>query len=301
MKTDRRILSLFIAIVMCASLLTACGSPDSPDISAPPSESETENPGNASSAFELPAEGESPVFDKIVKNGRLRLGVAVAPPCLLQDPETNEYFGPAVDIVKKVAEACGVETEFVDTTWDVVIAGIQADKYDIIIAPLFATEERLKAVDFVNYTEAGTAYFMRKDHPLADEINSYEDLNNPELTIVTYTGTGNEQEIMRKYPDAQIRSIPQPPGGQPPIEDILAGRGDVGHMDSPLALKLEKSYSDLKVIGGAEESVNAPDVSTPIGMAVAKGNDAFCKFLQSVVDSMADETSESIMKYSLED
>lgn len=309
MKGLKKILVLTIALVMCLSmcLFSACNSGTDVDNSAKVSEPKTSetvvspvDSGQPGEQFTVPKAGESSVFDKIVESGTIRVGIAVAPPWLLQNPETSEYFGPAIDIIKKVAEICNLKIEYVDSTWDVIVAGIQADKYDVIVAPLCATEARMEVIDFVNYTEAGTAYFIRKDNKFADSLNSYADLNNPEVTIVTYTGTGNEQEIMKKYPNAKIRSIPQPPGGQPPIEDILAGRGDVGHMDSPLALKVEKDYPELKVIGGGEHSVNNPDISVPIGMGIQKNNEAFARFLQSVVDSMADHTASEIARYSLE-
>ena len=241
------------------------------------------------------AAGESPIVDKIIKSGMLRVGVAVAPPWLLQDPGTNEYFGPAIDITEKLAEELGVEVQYVDTAWDVLVAGLQADKFDLAIAPLFATEKRKEVIDFVTYTSAGTCYFVKEGY---DKVKTLDDLNNPDVTIVTYTGTGNEEGIKAKYPNATIRSIVQPPGGQPPLEEILAGRGDVGHMDSAIALLIEAKYPDLVVIGGAKECIANPDIPFPIGMGFNKNDPAFTAFLQSIVDGMQAEIDASILQFS---
>lgn len=247
-------------------------------------------------AVAVPAEGASPTIDKIRANGKLRAGAAVAAPWLLQDPTTKEYFGPAVDVVERVAELLGVETEYVDSGWDVLIAGLQADKFDLTVAPMFATPQRDEVIDFVTYTTAGTCYFAKKDNA---KVNSLEDLNNKDVTIVTFTGTGTEEGIREKYPEATIRSIVQPPGGQPPLEEVLAGRADVGPFDSPLAIFLSQEYPDLKLIPSDPEACIAePDIPFPIGMGFNEGDPEFAKFLQAVVDSMQEEIDAAILEYS---
>ena len=57
---------------------------------------------------------------------------------------------------------------------------------------------------------------------IVDALENHQDLNNKDVTIVTFTGTGTEEGIREKYPEATIRSIVQPPGGQPPLEEVLA-------------------------------------------------------------------------------
>jgi polar amino acid transport system substrate-binding protein len=246
--------------------------------------------------IKVPAPGESPTIDKIMQNGRLRAGVAVAAPWLLQDPTTSDYYGPAVDLVERIAAELGVPVEYVDSGWDVIVAGLQSDKFDLTVAPLFASPARMEVIDFVNYTEAGTCYFALKDNA---KVNSLEDLNNSDVTIVAFTGTGTEEGIRDKYPNATINSIVQPPGGQPPIEDVLAGRADVGPFDSPLAIFLAQQYPDLKIIPqDPEYCVANPDIPFPIGMGLNKNDPAFTVFLQSVVDAMQEDINAAIIEYS---
>jgi polar amino acid transport system substrate-binding protein len=253
-------------------------------------------PGASPVAIEVPASGESPTIDKIMQNGTLRVGVAVAPPWLLQDPATNEYFGPAADVVERLGEILGVPVEYVDSGWDVLIAGLQSDKFDVTVAPMFATPQRMEVIDFVTYTEAGTCYFALADNP---KVNNLEDLNSADVTIVTFTGTGTEEGIREKYPEATINSIVQPPGGQPPIEDVLAGRADVGPFDSPLAIFIAQQYPELKIIPqDPEYCIANADIPFPIGMGFNKGDPALTAFLQSVVDSMQEEIDAAILQYS---
>ena len=256
----------------------------------------TPEPSASPAAIAVPAPGESPAIDKILANGTLRAGVAIAPPWLLQDPATMEYYGPAADVIERIGEELGVPVEYVDSGWDVLIAGLQSDKFDLTAAPMFATPARMEVIDFVNYTSAGTCYFTKADNA---EINSLEDLNSGDVTIVTFTGTGTEEGIREKYPEATINSIVQPPGGQPPIEDVLAGRADVGPFDSPLAIFLAQQYPDLKIIPqDPEYCIANADIPFPIGMGFNKNDPAFTAFLQSVVDAMQEDLDAAILEYS---
>lgn len=247
-------------------------------------------------AIEVPAPGESPAIDKILENGVLRVGAAVTPPWLLQDPTTREYYGPTDDLMQRIGEELGVPVEYVPSGWDVLVAGLQSDKFDLTAAPMFATPERMEVIDFVNYTSAGTCYMVLADN---EKINSLEDLNSSDVTIVTFTGTGTEEGIREKYPEANIRSIVQPPGGQPPIEEVIAGRADTGPFDSPLAIFLTQQYPQLKIIPeGPEYCIENPDIPFPIGMGINKNDPAFAAFLQSIVDDMQDELNAAIIEYS---
>lgn len=247
-------------------------------------------------AIEVPAPGESAAIDKILANGKLRVGVAVTPPWLLQDPNTREYYGPAADLMQRIGDELGVPVEYVESGWDVLIAGLQSDKFDLTAAPMFATPARMEVIDFVNYTSAGTCYMALADN---EKVNSLEDLNSSDVTIVTFTGTGTEEGIREKYPEAVINSIVQPPGGQPPIEEVLAGRADVGPFDSPLAIFLAQQYPQLKIIPESPEyCIENSDIPFPIGMGFNKNDPAFTAFLQSVVDAMKADLDAAIIEYS---
>jgi ABC-type amino acid transport substrate-binding protein len=243
----------------------------------------------------VPAPGESPTVDKIKAAGKLRAGVAIAWPWLGQDPSTGKYIGATADLGEKIAKTLGVEIEYVPSGWDVIVAGLQAQQFELALAPLFATPKRMAVIDFANYSEGGTCYIVLKD---SKKVQKLEDLNSPDVVTGTFTGTGTEQEFVKKYPKGKIDSVVQPPGGGTRALEVINGRIDTAVFDSPLALALEAKYPQIRIVPEAHECIAHPDIPIPIGVGFGKGDPAFGKFVAEVTAMMKPEMQKTIERYS---
>jgi cyclohexadienyl dehydratase len=246
-------------------------------------------------AVDAPARGKSPTLDQVREQKVLRAGVGIALPWLGQNPKTNQYFGPAVELGERIAKILGVKLEMLPATWDVIIAGLQANKYDFLLAPLFATEKRRQVVDFVNWTEAGTCYAVLKDN---NKVNSLDDLDQPTVTTAVWKGTGTEHAFVAKYKKAKLDSIVMPVTGANRLEDVLARRVDAATLDSPRAHLVVHQYPQMKIIpGGPDNCIKNPDIPIPIGMAFNYGDPELKKFLEAVVAEAKEDIRASIQKH----
>jgi polar amino acid transport system substrate-binding protein len=243
----------------------------------------------------VPAPGQSPTVDAIKKQGKLRAGVAIAWPWLGQDPKTGKYIGAAADLGQKLADTLGVPLEYVPTGWDVIIAGLQAKQFELALAPLFASPKRMAVIDFANYAEGGTCYSVLKTNT---KVNTLADLNRPDVSTGVFTGTGTEQEFVKKYPKGKVSSVVQAPGGGTRVLEVISGRLDAGAFDSPLALALEAKYPQTKTIPAAIDCVAHPDIPIPIGAGFSKGDPAWGKFVTEVTDGMKASMAKTIEHYS---
>jgi polar amino acid transport system substrate-binding protein len=254
-------------------------------------------PANAQSPMpQVPNPGASPTIDAIRKAGVLRAGVAVAWPWLFEDPQSHKYVGASIDVAEALAKALGVRIQYVPSNWDVIIAGLQSNKFDIIVAPLFATPARMQVVDFVNYTTAGSCYVVLKSNKKISDLDS---LNNPEVTVETHTGTGNEQGFLKKYPKAKDYSVPPPIGGGYNIEDVLNGRVDALIINSSDGPWIAEQYPQVRILPkDPQYCVTHPDIPFPIGMAYRKGDTAFGHFAQQVIQAIKARIDADIIKYS---
>ena len=250
----------------------------------------------APSEVVAPAAGESPTVDAIRAAGKLRAAVAVALPVIGQDPKTGEFFGPAIEIGQWIADGLGVELELVESNWDVIIAGLQANKYELAIAGLYATPARREVVDFVTYYEMGFCHMALKDN---DKIQTLDDLNSPDVVACQYTGTGTEQSVMEKYPNVTLDSMVSPPGGETRIEEVLAGRCDFCTIDSPLILVYQMEYPQIKVLPeSAEYCFTHPDMASDVGLALNYGDAALKAYIESLVKAHKDDIDALFEKYS---
>jgi polar amino acid transport system substrate-binding protein len=95
-----------------------------------------------------------------------------------------------VDIAKEIASRLDRELKYVTTSWDGIIEGLRAGRYDGILGSMAITDERLKIVDFsAPYYFSGPQLIVRKDSGLKS-IADFDDSK----TVALVTGTTFEQD-----------------------------------------------------------------------------------------------------------
>jgi|SRR5665647_417472 len=137
-------------------------------------------------------QNEKTVVQDIQNRGELRVGVAPAAPHVYKDPSTNEWRGTYVEFTKYWAKTLGVKITFVDTSWDNIVAGLQAGKYDVAAA-LNATPTRSLAVAFSDpLVSQISAYAL---NPSKTPVKNWSELNNANYTICVMSGTAQDKAI----------------------------------------------------------------------------------------------------------
>lgn len=161
----------------------------------------------ASQAHAQSAEG---YWQEIQKRGVLRCGAAVAPPHVIRDPQSGEYSGTFVDLCKKFAEdALGVKAELVDTTWDNIVAGLQANRWDLSLA-LNQNPKRAMAIAFsqpvVQYEVSGV--YDQANPKFSTQPASLADIDVSGVTIIVMSGTAQDSTLTTRVKNATILRLP---------------------------------------------------------------------------------------------
>ncbi|EJC83387.1 periplasmic component of amino acid ABC-type transporter/signal transduction system [Rhizobium leguminosarum bv. trifolii WSM2297] len=161
---------------------------------------------SATAAQAQTAEG---YWQGVQKAGTLRCGAAVAPPYVMRDPATGEYSGFFADLCKEFAETLKVKPEFVDTTWDNIVAGLQAGKWDVSLA-LNRTPARAMAVQFsVPAMEYQISLAYNKNNPkIAAGAASVADIDKAGVTLAVMSGTAQDKAISAVVKNATIMRLP---------------------------------------------------------------------------------------------
>lgn len=145
----------------------------------------------------------------VQKAGVLRCGAAVAPPYVMRDPATGEYSGFFADLCRDFAAVLEVEPKFVDTTWDNIVAGLQAGKWDMSLA-LNRTPVRAMAVQFsVPAMEYQISLVYNKENPkIPAGAASVADVDVAGVTMTVMSRTAQDKAISAAVKNATILRLP---------------------------------------------------------------------------------------------
>ena len=170
------------------------------------------------------------ILHKVLDSGTLKVGTTGDfNPMSFKDPETKEYRGHQIDAAKQLATDMGVEVEFVATDWKTLINGVVAGKYHIAMTGTSMTVTRAKAAGYtIPWGRTGYLPLTRKE--IADRFETWEDLNNPDVTVGYNLGTSFADFVKVRLPKATVKEVESPARDW---QDLLAGRGGRHHLEHP--------------------------------------------------------------------
>lgn len=254
MKKGKGILVLILVIVMTLSLFGCAGGGDE--------EKSTETAAN--------------LLEEIQAKGVLTVGIeGTYPPYTYHDESSDDLTGYDVEIARAIAEKLGVEAEFVETKWDSIIAGLDAERYDAVINQVGITPERQEKYDFSQpYTYTKGSLIVAEDN---NEITSFEDLAGKKAA---QTVTSNWAATAESY-GATIEGTD---GFSQSIELVLAGRADATLNDDVTFYDFKKAKPDAKVkIVATSDEVNVS------GVMIRKGNEEFLAAIDTALEELKAE------------
>jgi cystine transport system substrate-binding protein len=196
-------------------------------------------------------------LEQIKQAGALRIGTeGTYAPFTFHDA-SGALVGFDVEIGRAVAEHIGVEAEFVEGPWDGLIAGIDANRYDVVINQVGISEERQAKYDFSEpYIASKAALVVRGDN---SDITSFESLAGKKSA---QSLTSNFGKLAESFGAELVGTE----GFDQSIALVLQGRADATINDSLsfFDFKTQQPDADVKVVATAENA----DFS---GVLLAKG------------------------------
>jgi ABC-type amino acid transport substrate-binding protein len=150
-------------------------------------------------------------LDRIQSDGKLRVGWATWWPYAYKDPENkNELSGVAIDVFELMAKELKTEVVWVEDSWATLIAGLQANKFDVTL-PMGRTLERAKAATYASpFLQFGSGIVIRKED--AAKYKSWQDLDKDGLKVAVALGSTGDTFASRKFANADVvrlRSEPE--------------------------------------------------------------------------------------------
>ncbi|SFJ44600.1 amino acid ABC transporter substrate-binding protein, PAAT family [Phyllobacterium sp. CL33Tsu] len=208
-------------------------------------------------------------LEEIRDRGTVRIGVSLGGEPIGFRDDKNNPVGYDVDVATQLAAKLGVPVEFTDVSGDARISMLVSGQLDIVVANTSATLERAKTVNFsIPYNRAGLRVIVQKDAGIA----SLKDLAGKK--VVVGRGTTGESFLKKAVPDAELVYTDNfSPDG---VLLLQQKRADAAIEDSSLLDYLATKNDNLITLPGLFSN-------DPIGIAVAKGDPEFVRWLDMFV------------------
>jgi polar amino acid transport system substrate-binding protein len=201
-------------------------------------------------------------------------------PYQMPDPrDPSKIIGFEVDIAEAMAKRMGRTANFIQNQWDGLVPGLERGEYDMVIAGLEITPERLAKINFSTpYYYSTLSLTIRRDET---RIRTPEDLTGRRVGTLKATLA---ERYLREMANVDV---PTYDNQLHPYLDLMLGRLDAVVLDTPIALYY--AYSPQM------RNVELTSVKFPIAIGIRKADTALLSEVNTALESMkADGTLKHI-------
>ena len=218
---------------------------------------------------------KSSIIDKVMRKGKLRVGLATFVPWAMQDKK-GEWVGFEIDVAKQLAEDMGVKIEFVPTKWEGLIPSLLTGKFDLIIAGMTGTPQRALKINFTNpYDYSGMNVVVHKN--FAAGVTDYMDLDKKGNTIISRVGTTGAALAKATFKNATVRLFPDE---GPMVQELLNGKAAAFLGSAPQPAQLAAKYPETLMF------LDKNLVQQPICIGVPKGDPDTLAYLNNWITTV---------------
>jgi polar amino acid transport system substrate-binding protein len=212
---------------------------------------------------------------RIAKSGTLVVGIDKAGSSSMETTSGSDIVGLDPDLIKAVGKELGVDVKIRPASFDSLIAGVQAGRYDITIAGMADTKEREQSVSFVDYLNVGVAVVVKKGNPA--HIHGADDLCGRNVAVET---GGYPQAVLVPALSAKCTKAGMPAlhgrtfgDNSSGVLAVQSGRADCLYSDAATSAYLLKTTSEQFEQAGqsqtlARAGIAFPKTDTQLGSAI---------------------------------
>jgi len=210
--------------------------------------------------------------------GVLRIGTYfVNPP--FEYRAGGKHVGFEVDLMTEVARRLGLRPTFVDTRWEVILAQMEAHRYDCIVGGITITPARQKALDY-STPYMTTTLDIIVNTGRTPQIRSLGDLKD--AVVGVQAATTDYDAALRMQKTEQIKDVKVYPFDRisQAMTDLAAGRITAVMKVHPVAVWLARQKPGLRVVA------HVPDDPQPLGIGFNKQTPALVAAVDRVLADM---------------
>ncbi len=289
-KTRRTWLSVTVSLLSAAAIV-GCGSSSSSSTSSSASSSATTSASSSAAAPGANSAVAALVPSAIKSKGTITVAAdASYAPNEFIGPDGHTVVGMDADLSKALAGVMGLKANVVNASFDSIIPGLAAGKYDMGASSFTDTKVREKTVNFVDYFQAGTSFFTKASGGtavtglagLCGKTVSVEKGTTEQADATTQSGkctkAGKSAVTVLTFPDQNGANLA-----------LASGRAQISMADSPVAAyQVKQSHGQFKITGQAYGTA-------PYGLAFPKTSGLDKAVLAAVKELMKNGTYTQIL------
>ena len=234
-------------------------------------------PAWASSHEAGEARGATPAIDRILKAGKLRVGLTADQPPFNMRTKSGQIIGMEADLAESLASSMGVKVEFVVKDFAELLPAVHKGEIDIALSGLTMTPERNTRVAFAGpYFLSGkglittSAALAKTDEPA--------DLEGSNLKLVALKDSTSYLLIENGVPSATALAAKSYDEG---VQMVIDGKADAMVADYPICLVALFQHPDAGL-----ESAIAPFTFEPLGAALPSNDPLFLNLVQNYMGTL---------------
>lgn len=205
----------------------------------------------------------------------VRVGIDDAPPVPMQlgSPQTGDFRGYEVDLLKEVSHRTGFELSFRRAFWSVIVRELMNGDVDLVCSAATITSERERKVDFcLPHLDITLAVVKRACNTAGITING--------LRLGVRRGTTAEAYV-RQHTTGEPERVSE--SNDELYALLAAGALDAVIDDSPIAKWFSHSVPGLQFAG------SLAGTETAYAIMLRKGNDTLRTQINKILDEMAND------------
>lgn len=230
--------------------------------------------------FERPAAtptGASPVIDRILARGTLRVATSAHQPPLTAHAKDGTLMGFDIDLANALARAMNVKLDLVEMSFEDVLPAVARGDVDMALSGLTITPQRNLRVAFVGpYLVSGMS-ILTKSRTMS-RLRRAAELDRPEVRIALLRSSTAEKFAQENTPNAQIVPVTALDEG---VEMVRKGEVDVLMADHPFCMVSVYRYRDLVTL-------ETPFTFEPLGIALPPNDPLLVNWTQNTLADLDD-------------
>ena len=220
---------------------------------------------------------DSPVLDRVIQSGKLRVGMSGTQPPFNTRSRSGEMIGLEVDLATLLAAAMRVELEIVNRPFGELLAAMRAGEVDMVMSGMAITPRRAQASAFIGPYMLSGKSILTKSSTLAN-ATGMDDLDKPEVRLAALANSTSQDFVEEYAASARLVSVAD---YDEAVNMLLGGEIDALVADMPICLLSMLRYPDQGLA-----TLRQPLTVEPIGVAVPANDLSFRNLVDNYIEAI---------------